>query len=187
MNATAPAKTGAVVRVRRIVHRHPVARADEHPPARTRNPSAFRERLPILGLALIGFAIACYLALYQLGIIADVWDPLFADGSRKVLHSAVSRMLPLPDASLGALGYLVEIVTGAIGGGARWRTMPWMVLSYGAVIAAVGATALVLAILQPFLVHDGCTLCLTSAAISLIVVWLARDEVFASIAHLRAR
>jgi uncharacterized membrane protein len=186
MNAIAPAKTGAVVRVRRIVHRHRVARARERPPVLTRNPSAFSERLPILGLALIGFAIACYLALYQLGIIADVWDPLFADGSRKVLHSAVSRILPVPDASLGALGYLAEIVTCLIGGGTRWRTMPWMVLIYGAVIAAVGATALVLAILQPLLVHDGCTLCLISAAISLIVTWLARGEVFASIAHVRA-
>lgn len=136
---------------------------------------------------MIGFAVACYLALYQMGIIAKVWDPLFADGSRKVLHSAVSRMLPVPDASLGGLGYLADIVTCAIGSRTRWRTMPWMVLVYGAVVAAVGATALVLAILQPLLVHAGCTLCLTSAAISLIIVWLARDEVFASLAHLRGR
>jgi uncharacterized membrane protein len=186
-NAAAPAKAGAVVRARRIVHRHPGAPANERRPGLRRNPSAFWERLPILGLALIGFAVACYLALYQLGIIADVWDPLFADGSRKVLHSAVSQMLPVPDASLGALGYLADIVTCAVGGAARWRTMPWMVLVYGGVVALVGATALALAILQPLLVHDGCTLCLTSAAISLIVVWLAREEVFASIAQVRAR
>lgn len=92
-------------------------------------------------------------------------------------------MLPVPDASLGAVGYLADIVTCAIGGSIRWRTMPWMVLAYGAIVTAVGATALLLAILQPFLVHDGCTLCLTSAAISLIIMWLARHEVFASLAR----
>ncbi|MFN2475009.1 MAG: vitamin K epoxide reductase family protein [Chthoniobacterales bacterium] len=160
---------------------------DECPPGLTFNPSAFRERLPIFGLAVIGFAIACYLALYQVGIVANVWDPLFGDGSRKVLHSAISRMLPVRDAALGALGYLADIITCAIGGGARWRTMPWMVLLYGAIVTAVGATALVLAILQPVLVHDGCTLCLTSAAISLVIVWLARHEVFASLAQVRSR
>lgn len=159
----------------------------ESPPNHARNPSTFGARSPILTFAVIGFGIACYLALYQFGVIADVWDPLFGDGSRKVLHSAISRMLPVPDASLGALGYLADIITCSIGGTMRWRTMPGMVLLYGAIVAAVGATALVLALLQPLVVHAGCTLCLTSAAISLIIVWLARDEVFASLAQLRGR
>lgn len=120
-------------------------------------------------------------------MIAHVWDPFFGDSSQRVLHSAISKALPVPDSSLGALGYLADFATCAIGGRTRWRAMPWMVLVYGAVVAAVGATALVLAILQPLVVHAGCTLCLTSAAISLIIVWLARDEVFASLAHARGR
>lgn len=63
------------------------------------------------GLALAGLAIAVYLTLYQLGIVPTVWEPFFGEGSRKVLHSPISRLLPIPDASLGAVGYLVE----------RWR------------------------------------------------------------------
>ena len=104
-----------------------------------------------------------------------------------MLHSMVSRMLPVPDASLGALGYLADFATCAIGGIVRWRTMPWMVFFYGAVVAAVGAMALLLAVLQPLLVHAGCTLCLTSAGLSIVIAWLARHEVFASYSVLRER
>ncbi len=149
------------------------------------NPSAWSERVVILLLAAAGFVIASYLALYQLQVIPHVWDPLFRNGSRKVLHSPISRMLPVPDASLGAAGYLAEFVTGAIGGAERWRRLPWVVLAYGAIVAAAAVAAAVLAISQPLLVHAGCTLCLVSAAISLIIAWLARSEIFASVAHLR--
>ena len=139
----------------------------------------------ILFLTALGFAIALYLALYQLHVVGRVWDPLFGNGSRKVLHSGISRLLPIPDASLGAAGYVGELVTGAIGGADRWRTLPWVVIAYGAIVATVAVTAAVLAILQPLLVHAGCTLCLTSAAISLIIAWLARCEIFAALARVR--
>lgn len=149
------------------------------------NPSAVEERLPVLCLAAIGVAIASYLALYQTGVITDVWDPMFGNGSREVLHSSLSRMFPIPDASLGALGYFADFATGAIGGARRWRTTPWLVLLYGAVVATVAASTLILAILQPLLVHAGCTLCLASAAISLVIAWLARHEVVASLRLVR--
>src|SRR5919205_1457619 len=104
-------------------------RADTHnhtndpgvPPGWSYNPSAWSDRLPIIGLALLGFGIALYLALYQLGVFAGVWEPFFGDGSRRILHSSVSRLLPIPDAALGAMGYLLDAVTGAIGGRDRWR------------------------------------------------------------------
>lgn len=73
---------------------------EDVPPGWSENPSAWRQRLPIVVLALLGVAIAGYLALYQLGIIADVFDPFFGDGSRRVLTSDISRVLPVPDAAL---------------------------------------------------------------------------------------
>ena len=91
------------------------------PPGWEYNPSAWSERWPIIVLAGVGFAIAMYLALYQWGVFATVWEPFFGDGSERILHSSVSRLLPVPDAFLGALGYLLDIVTGAIGGPGRWR------------------------------------------------------------------
>lgn len=149
------------------------------------NPSVWSARLPILAFALTGLGIASYLAAYQLGAVKTIWDPLFGTGSRKVLSSFISRMLPLPDAVIGAFGYCLEFVTGAIGGNERWHRLPWMVIIYGAIVAIVGATGIVLIFVQAFAIHAGCTLCLISAAISIVIAWRARHEVFASFAFLK--
>jgi hypothetical protein len=86
------------------------------PPGWRANPSAWAERLPIAGVAVVGFAIAAYLTLFQLGVLDRVWEPFFGDGSRTVLTSGVSRLLPVPDAALGAAGYLLDAVAGLVGG-----------------------------------------------------------------------
>ena len=65
------------------------------------NPSTWFERLWLVAAALVGFAVSGYLALYQLGYFSEVWEPLFGTGSAEVLHSALSRLPPIPDAALG--------------------------------------------------------------------------------------
>ncbi len=60
-------------------------------------------------LALVGTGVAAYLVLYQLDLIGSVWEPFFGDGSRRILNSRVSHLLPIPDAALGAAGYLPEL------------------------------------------------------------------------------
>ena len=154
------------------------------PPGWDYNPSAWSERLPIVGFALVGCAIAGYLALYQWGVFASVWEPFFGDGSRRVLHSSVSRLLPIPDAALGALGYLADALSGVIGGRARWRTMPWIVLLFGLAVGPLGAVSVMLVIFQPVLFDAFCTLCLASAAISVAMIGPAMDELLASLQHL---
>ena len=87
------------------------------PPGMSYNPSERSRRLPGSAPALTGFCIATYLALYQVGVIAAVWEPFFGNGSRLLLkQSAVAHLLPIPDAALGAAVYLLEVITGAIGG-----------------------------------------------------------------------
>lgn len=71
------------------------------PPGWTHNPSAWARRRPILALALLGLIVAGYLALYQWGVVATVWEPFLGNGSQVVLHSFVSRLLPVADAALG--------------------------------------------------------------------------------------
>jgi uncharacterized membrane protein len=154
------------------------------PPGWTVNPSAWSQRLPIVALALAGTAIAIYLALYQLRLIGGVWEPFFDDGSRRVLDSPVSRVLPVPDAALGAAGYLADAVSGIVGGRARWRTLPWMVILFGLAVGPLGAVSVLLVILQPVLVGAWCTLCLVSAVLSLAMIGPALDEVLASLQHL---
>lgn len=107
------------------------------PPGWSYDPSTWGQRLPIVGLA-IGTAVATYLALYQMNVIRTVWEPFFGDGSRVILNSSISHILPIPDAALGAIGYLVDAVTGAIGGRERWRTIPWTVIVFGLAMGPLG-------------------------------------------------
>jgi Vitamin K epoxide reductase family len=109
------------------------------PPSWSYNPSSWSERLPLVGLALAGFAIAISLTYFQVGIIHALWDPFFGSASSaRVSSSPVSRLLPIPDASLGALGYAADAILGSIGGPDRWRRMPWMVLLFSLAIPGVG-------------------------------------------------
>ena len=161
------------------------------PPGWNYNPSSWPQRLPVVGLALVGFGIATYLALYQYGVFATVWEPFFGEGSRVVLHSRVSNVieqhlgLPITDAALGAFGYLLDALTGLIGGKRRWRTMPWMVILFGLAVGPLGAVSIVLVILQPVLFESWCTLCLASAVISIGMIGPAMDEVLASLQYIR--
>jgi uncharacterized membrane protein len=155
------------------------------PPGWDYNPANWSERLPIVALACVGFAIAMYLALYQWQVFAGVWEPFFGKGSEVILTSSVSRLLPIPDAALGAFGYLLDAVTGVIGGRQRWRTMPWVVVTFGLAVGPLGLVSVVLVILQPVLFDAWCTLCLASAVISLVMIGPAMDEFLASLQYLK--
>jgi len=138
-----------------------------------------------VALALFGVAIATYLSLYQLEVIDSVWEPFFGDGSRTVLTSSVSHILPVPDAALGAASYLADAVTGAVGGQVRWRRLPWLVVLFGLAVGPLGVASLVLVILQPVMFDSFCTLCLASALVSVLMIGPAMDEVLASLQELR--
>ncbi|MDP9311096.1 MAG: vitamin K epoxide reductase family protein [Chloroflexota bacterium] len=155
------------------------------PPGWSYNPASWSQRLPIVGLALVGFGIATYLALYQLNVFATVWEPFFGDGSRIILNSSISRVLPIPDAALGALGYLVDAGAGVIGGRARWRTMPWIVVLFGLAVGPLGAVSIGLVILQPVRFGTFSTLALASAVVSVVMIGPAMDEFLASLQHLK--
>ncbi len=161
--------------------------ASESPPGWDYNPSTWKERLPIIVVALGGFGIALYLALYQWRILPDVWEPFFGEGSRVVLNSPISRILPIPDAALGAFGYVLDAMTGAIGGVRRWRTMPWIVILFGLAVGPLGAVSLLLVIVQPVLLDNWCSLCLVSAWLAVVMIGPAMDEVLASLQYLKRR
>lgn len=80
--------------------------------------------------------------------------PVFgAHSNEAVLTSSITRLPPLPDATLGALAYVVEAIVTIVGGSCRWRTAPWLVIVYGLVLAGLALTSLVLVLMQIFLVH----------------------------------
>lgn len=136
--------------------------------------------MSVASLATIGLSVSIYLAAYQFGITHDVWEPFFGDGSKRALHSFISRLLPVPDAAAGAFGYAVELMATLIGGADRSRKHPRFVLLYGGIVTVLALAGLGLTAVQAFLLRTGCTLCLFSAAISLSVALIAREEVAAA-------
>src|SRR5688572_18740221 len=142
----------------------------EIPPGWNYNPAAWSQRIPIIVMAAVGFVIAMYLALYQWRVVPSVWEPFFGRGSATILDSWVSKLLPISDAFLGALGYLADAVTGVIGGRKRWRSMQWIVILFGLLVGTLGGVSVLVVILQPVLFNAWCTLCIITAIISVLMI-----------------
>lgn len=166
----------------------------EVPPGWTFNPSSWTQRIPIIALALIGLYVSRYLAAYQLGYVSDVWEPFFQgrpddpqNGTEEIITSHVSEAWPVSDAALGGYTYALEILTGIVGSRARWRTMPWLVLLFGLMIAPLGIVSIFFIIIQPIEIGTWSTLALIGAAAMLIQIPYSLDELVAVCQFLRRR
>jgi nucleoside-diphosphate-sugar epimerase/uncharacterized membrane protein len=156
------------------------------PPGWTYSPSTDAQRLPIVAMGLIGLLISRYLTAYQLGHIEGVWEPFFAgspadsrNGTEEIITSDVSKMWPIPDAGLGAISYMLEILMAVMGTRDRWRTMPWMVTFFGILVIPLGAISIYFIIIQPIIIGTWSTLALIAALAMLIMIPFALDEVIA--------
>ncbi len=129
---------------------------------------------------MIGFGVACYLTAYQIGWINSVWDPFFADGPRHVLHSSFSQSIPFPDAGLGAFAYAIDFILCMVGDSFRYQKNPWLMLGLAIVVYGMAMGSAGLIFLQAFIIHDFCSLCLTSAFLSFIIGGLATSEIWAA-------
>ncbi|MFA7441587.1 MAG: NAD-dependent epimerase/dehydratase family protein [Sphingomonadaceae bacterium] len=164
------------------------------PPGWSYNPSTWTQRLPIIALAIVGVIIARYLAGYQLGTIDGVWEPFFEgrtddsrNGTEEIITSHVSEAWPVSDAAVGAYTYMLEILTGIVGSQRRWRTMPWLVVLFGLMIAPLGITSIFFVIIQPISIGTWSTLALIGAAAMLIQIPYSLDELLATLQFMRRR
>jgi uncharacterized membrane protein len=175
--------------VRMEIHWQAAVDLEAHAPPFRRNPSAWSQRLPICILAGLATVIASYMALFQWGLITSIWDPFFGDGTETVLRSTAAktmdRWLHVPDAAFGAWGYLSEAILGLVGSTRRWQYRPWMVILFGIDVIPLGGVSAILVVCQGLIVGAWCTPCLATAAISFILVFLAYDEVWASLRYLQ--
>jgi uncharacterized membrane protein len=136
-------------------------------------------RQAALGLAAVGFAVSVYLAAYQVDLLDAVWDPLFGPASsQRVLGSALSRALPVPDALLGAVGYAGEV---ALGMALRRGGTRQALLAYAGLAGLMAATSVGLVAVQALLVRHLCLLCLVSAGVSWAVAALVVPEGLAAL------
>jgi nucleoside-diphosphate-sugar epimerase len=169
-------------------------RSPEIPPDWSFNPSSWTQRLPVIALAIVGLLFSRYLAAYQMGHIDSVWEPFFAgnpadpqNGTEEIISSSVSKAWPVPDAAVGAFVYMLEVLTGIVGGRARWRTMPWLVLAFGLLIVPLGIFSVGFIIIQPIVIGTWSTLALIGAAAMLIQIPYSIDELAASMSFIRRR
>lgn len=145
-----------------------------------RNPSRAHKRIGAFVLAFAGALIAARLTAYQLGWTGPPWEPLFGDGSQRVLRSAFSRSLPFPDAMLGMIAYAAEAIAVAWGGARRFQTTPVAVYLYAAIAGGMALGSAALVVLQVAVIHAFCTLCLGSALLSFVLVVPAATELAAA-------
>lgn len=154
-----------------------------------KNPSRWPRRHIVCFLAGIAIIISVYLALYEWRLIDSVWDPIFRSGTMHVLDSNVSKeitnIVRVPDAILGSIAYIGDLVFALAGSTTRWYDRPWLIFMFAFYVMVLGAVGIILVSLQGFVVGYFCFLCLCSAAISLTLVFLAYDEVRACIRFLR--
>lgn len=156
------------------------------PPGWDYNPSSWTQRIPIIVLAIVGVVISRYLAAYQLDHVDGLWEPFFPggpdpkNGTEEIVTSSVSEAWPVPDAAVGALTYMLEILTGIVGSRRRWRTMPWLVLLFGLMIAPLGVISITFIVIQPIVIGTWCTLCLIAAAAMLVQIPYSLDELLAT-------
>jgi len=151
----------------------------EVPPGWSYNPSSWNQRLPIILMAFLAWMSARYMAAYQLGYITEIWDPIFANGTQKVVTSPLSKSFPISDAGMGALVYSLEVLMGFKGSVRRWYTMPWLVFLFGIMVVPAGFVSILLIMLQPLIVGYWCSWCLFTAICMLIMIALTLDEVVA--------
>ena len=156
------------------------------PPGWTYCPSTAAQRLPIAVMGLLGLLISRHLTAYQLGHIDYAWEPFFMgsaadprNGTEEIITSYVSEAWPVPDAGLGAVSYLLEILMAVMGTRDRWRTMPWMVSFLAILVVPLGVTSIYFIIIQPVLLGTWSTLALLAALAMLIMIPFMLDEVIA--------
>ncbi|HEX2579248.1 MAG TPA: vitamin K epoxide reductase family protein [Rhabdochlamydiaceae bacterium] len=144
------------------------------------NPSKWSQRISISCLAMVAVIIAVYMGLYQWRLIDHAWDPIFGDQSQQVLDSEVSDMMwkwfRIPDSIMGALAYLGDVIFALAGSTRRWQDRPWLVILFGLDVIPLGIVSAVLVFMQGAVVGAWCCLCLITAIISLVLVFLAYDE-----------
>lgn len=164
------------------------------PPGWGFNPSSWVQRAPVILLAFVGLYVSLYLCAYQLELIDSVWEPFFSgspndpqNGTEEIITSAVSEAWPVPDAGLGAITYMLEIIVGLIGSQRRWRTMPWLVLLFGIMIVPLGAVSITFIIIQPLVIGTWSTLALIGALAMLIQIPYSLDELAATVDYLHRR
>ena len=166
----------------------------EVPPGWTYNPSAWTQRIADhragtgrpLRLPLSG-GLSTGPDRRRVGTVLRGRRGRSAERHRGDHHPSVSEAWPVSDAAVGGYTYMLEILTGIVGSRMRWRTMPWLVILFGLMIAPLGITSIFFIIIQPIVIGTWSTLALIAAAAVLVQIPYSLDELLATLQFMRRR
>jgi hypothetical protein len=141
------------------------------------------QRVPIVALGLVGLSSASWMTLAQLGVVSSVWEPIRATSSQGLPLEVM--MPPYPAISAGA--FLLSVACLLVGGSARWKTHPWIVLASAAFVIATAGFALARFAAQFGSTARTSTLFVFATASAIAMVPLVVDEAYAAIARIHDR
>jgi uncharacterized membrane protein len=123
-------------------------------------------------LCLIGLGVAGYLAYVETAQVEAVCGPV--GDCNSVQQSAYARLFGvLPIGILGVIGYLMILLTWAVGRSASRRMAAFTRLALLGLTAFGVLFSIYLTFLEPFVIGATCAWCLTSAIVMTALFWLS--------------
>ena len=128
-----------------------------------------RTRQAIALLALVGFFVALYLWLHQIGVGGEL--KCGTGGCDTVQASPWARQLGIPVAFYGVVGYAVILAVALVGLQPAWVPRRGPILLIAALATGGVLFSAWLTYLELFVIHAICRWCVTSAVI-MTAIWL---------------
>lgn len=152
------------------------------PPGWEINPSAKGQRAPLVALGLVGLALSVLSLLRARGLVVGEWQaiPTVTRGGW-ILHEA-----RVPSPELDVVGFLLVVLTSALGSESRWRTSRGWTLASGLLVLALGLSAATRWTTQYAVTGATSVAFFLTTAVALALVPLASDEVYAALTRGRS-
>ncbi len=133
-------------------------------------------RWTIAGLSTLGLLDSLYMLAYHEGWIDSLVCPFFGEGCNIVGRSKQARHFGIPNAAIGAVGYIVTGTLALAGGKVSSNVEPLRTAALAGTSAAAALASAVLTWEQKSKTKAWCFWCLTSSAIHALILPLAIAE-----------
>jgi len=149
------------------------------------NPASWSQRLPVTVLALAGFTLSTWFALYAPVGFSPLLSFLTFSPRFHFVSLNLRRLVPSPEMGFSAFGFLLQIVGSLVGNTRRWRIRPYWVVALGLALLLLAAFNVSQTALECVFTDRWCLAPLLAAIISILMIGPAMDEVLASLQHFK--
>ena len=133
-------------------------------------------RLAAAALGTAGFLDAVYMLSYDEGLLPKLWCPFFGEQCEKVGRSRHARHIGIPNAVVGGMGYGAMAMLALWDGIQKPSKRPLKSFAFAGMSAVFAGASAYLMYEQKAKVHAYCFWCITSTAISAVLLPLGVME-----------